>query len=570
MLSSDHQQSCSRLHLTSSGCHQAPFGVRLFALRGRTSDEEYPNAWAFTYVPAGGRKGGTMGKRGFGKIACLVAVFCVATAIASPAQTFATLASFDGTNGDTPYLGSLVQGIDGNFYGTTTYGGKHFSTNGGYGTIFRITPDGTLTTLHEFCAKANCTDGAWPYAGLVQAANGNFYGTTSRGGTGVGSSTAISFGGTVFEITPGGKFTTLYNFCSQTNCADGAQPFAGLVQGTHGNLYGTTYFGGTGWESDLCFDFCGTAFEISTSGEFTSLYSFCTQENCPDGYYPSSALLLASDGNLYGTTFGGSIFRMNPEGKVGVLWAPSKNFNDPEPNSLILGSDGSFYGTTYEGGSLSNGTVFRFTIPGRVWTTLYSFCSQANCADGLHPKGGLVQGSDGNLYGMTWQGGTGSDSECDALYGCGTLFQITTTGTLTALYNFCSAMNCVDGSRPEGVLVQGTDGTFYGTASAGGNTDCAGAFGIPGCGGVFNFSMGLGPLVEANPNFGKVGRVINILGNNLTGTTSVSFNGTPAAFDAVSDTYIKATVPMGATTGTIEVTTTSGTLSSNVAFQVKP
>src|SRR5208283_2998704 len=165
-------------------------------------------------------------------------------------------------NGADPLYGNLIQGTDGNGYGTTYGGGLN-----GDGTVFQVTPGGTLTTIYSFCSQTNCTDGVFPFAGLVQF-GGNFYGTTLRGGaSGAGPVGA----GTVFQVTPGGQLTTLHSFCSQTNCADGAYPFAGLVQ-FNGNLYGTTAYGGANGR--------GTVFEVTPAGQFTTLYSFCAQANC--------------------------------------------------------------------------------------------------------------------------------------------------------------------------------------------------------------------------------------------------------------------------------------------------
>jgi uncharacterized repeat protein (TIGR03803 family) len=171
------------------------------------------------------------------KRACFISVLCLAAALGSPAQTFTTLQSFDGTDGEDP--NGLVQGADGNFYGTTGSGGAISpcppSNDGpGCGTVFEITPTGVLTTLHSF----NGADGADPAVGLTQGSDGKLYGTTFQGGNlslcnGTGC-------GAIFSIVPGGTPVTLYNFCSQTNCADGSYPSAALVQGTDGNFYGTT------------------------------------------------------------------------------------------------------------------------------------------------------------------------------------------------------------------------------------------------------------------------------------------------------------------------------------------
>src|SRR5580700_6157164 len=156
--------------------------------------------------------------------ACAVFVLCAATAIATPAQTFTTLVNFDGTNGGAPEYMSLIKGIDGNLYGTTAFGGANEG-----GTVFKLTPNGVLTTLYSFCAQPNCADGGDPTAGLVLGTDGNFYGTADGG---------VYGHGVVFKITPKGKLTTLHSFCAEANCADGATPFAGLVQATDGNFYG--------------------------------------------------------------------------------------------------------------------------------------------------------------------------------------------------------------------------------------------------------------------------------------------------------------------------------------------
>jgi uncharacterized repeat protein (TIGR03803 family) len=234
------------------------------------------------------------------------------------------------------------------------------------------------------------------------------------------------------------------------------------------------------------------------------------------------------------------------------------------PNGVIEGTDGNLYGTTRVGGTAGNGTVFQFTTGGEL-NVLHTFCEPSSCTDGAIPWSGVVEGSDGNFYGTTNDGGTGTN--CPGLGGipCGTLFKITSTGEFTTLYNFCSLSDCTDGGVPVAALIQGTDGAFYGTTTEGANTSC-----FDGCGTVFRLSVGLGPFVQANPDFGKVGITVYILGNDLTGTTSVTFNGAAATFTVLSGTALRATVPSGATTGTIEVTAPSGTLNTTVAFQVLP
>src|ERR1039457_5094645 len=436
-----------------------------------------------------------LSKLNWGTRACAVLALCATTAIALPAQiaTLTTIHRFCSQSGcpdGLQLVAGLVQATNGDLYGTTSGG----ATNSA-GTIFKITPGGTLTTLYSFCSQTNCTDGGVPYTGLVQAANGDLYGTTYYGGT--------NGGGTVFKITQGGTLTTLYSFCSQTNCTDGTGPGAGLVQAANGDFFGTTQVGGA--------NDGGTAFKITTTGTLRTLYRFCSQTNCTDGEGPYAGLVQAANGDFHGTT--------------------------------------EYGGTNGEYG----GTVFKITPSGAL-TTLYSFCSQTNCADGTEPKAGLVQAADGEFYGTTFSGGANG-------YG-GTVFKITPSGSLTTLYSFCSqgGISCTDGEAPYAGLVQDTNGDFYGTTYGGANNG----------GTVFRLSVGLGPFVKPRPPYGKVGAAVNILGSNLSVATSVSFNGTVAVFEVVSSSEIPPPVPAGASSGKVQVITPSGTLSSNASFSVVP
>ena len=219
-----------------------------------------------------------------GKVVFAIFLLCAVIVIASPAQTFKTLVSFSGADGANPAY-SLLQGSGGNFYGTTEYGGAS-----GAGTVIEITPKGKLTTLYSFCSQSNCTDGALPLAALIQATNGNFYGTTFEGGA--------AGAGTIFEITPKGKLSRLYSFCSQKNCDDGSYPEAGLVQAKNGNWYGTTASGGVNGNY-------GTIFDINAKGKLTTPHSFCSEKGCPDGAIAFGALVRGTNGILYGTTFTG-------------------------------------------------------------------------------------------------------------------------------------------------------------------------------------------------------------------------------------------------------------------------
>ncbi len=524
-----------------------------------------------------------MKKITFAKIVCLAAAFCLAASIALNAQAFTELRAFNGTNGWS--ASSLVQGFDGNFYGTTQWGGTTFRESGptdpGDGTVFEITPDGGLATLYNFCSLVNsqgeCADGQRPN-GLILAGNGNFYGTTFAGGSG-GNSGFIAPEGTVFEITATGTLTTLYSFCTQISgpvCLDGAYPMAGLVQGVNGSFYGTTQSGGNGSTAGGG----GTIFEITAAGKLTTLYNFCSQTNCTDGAEPLNGLVLAHDGNFYGTTTEGganvnqfcpsgcgTIFKITPEGELTTLhnFCAKKGCTDGAnpAGALIEGSDGAFYGTVQTGGNASSlgGFDYRITPAGK-FSVLYEFCAESGCPDGVDPQGGVIQATDGNFYGVTNQGGA---------HTLGTAYELTPAGDLTTLYSFCSQSGCSDGEYITSGLMQATNGTFYGASSAGGkDSDCSND-GTPGCGTIYSIANGLGPFVESNPVFGKAGQNVHILGNNLTGASSVAFNGTAATtFTVVSATQIRVTVPTGATTGTIVVTTPTGTLNSNVAFQVLP
>jgi uncharacterized repeat protein (TIGR03803 family) len=482
----------------------------------------------------------TQGNRGWAAVIVAAILTMLAAAIAARAQIFFTLYDFDTKDGVEP-TAALVQATDGYLYGSTSGGAGYL------GTIFKIAPTGKLTTLYSF------TPDQAPFEAMAQGADGNFYGTTPYGG-------AYDVG-TIFKLTPAGTLTTLYSFCAQSGCTDGIYPNGELIQANDGSFYGTTNsYGANG--------FGGTIFKVTTSGALTTLYSFCSQPNCTDGNGPTAGLVQATDGNFYGTTSAGgdgagTVFKITPTGTLTTLHSLGGN-DGANPNTrLVQASDGSLYGTTQFGGSINNtclfgnvgcGTVFRIT-PSGTMSTLHAFCSQNDCPDGGLPEGGLVEATDGNFYGTTEQGVVKTPY--------GTVFKITPGGVLTTLHRFAST----DGAYPLGGLVQDTNGTFYGTTSEGGQSQYCISYG---CGTVFAFKVGLGPFVETQPTFGAAGKVTKILGTNLTGATSVTFNGTPAVFKVISPSLIGATVPTGATTGPVAVVTPSGTLTSNVNFRVEP
>jgi uncharacterized repeat protein (TIGR03803 family) len=471
---------------------------------------------------------------------------------ATSAQILSNLFIFEGVHGAMPQAG-LIQATDGNFYGTTVRGGLH-----NQGVVFRMTPDGEVTTLYDFCSQANCSDGTWPAAALAQGLDGNFYGTTTGGGD-------LSGGwGTVFKLTADGVLTTLHRFV----LTDGATPRGALIQGADGNFYGTTYEGGSTSTCPDGFRRCGTIFKITADGAFSTIYNFCSLANCVDGSNPVGGLLLGKDGNFYGTTYiGGSstgcvrgcgtAFQFTPSGALTTLHSFCTKANCADgmlPNAaLIQAADGNFYSTSQSGGTgVGAGTIFKITPTGHL-TTLYSFCSQPGCVDGAVPGAALVQGKDKSLYGTTSEGGAHGSG--------GTVFKFSPNGQFTGLYSFCARgifPNCRDGEFPNG-LVQGSDGNFYGTAQGRALIRCTNY-----CGTVFRFGTGLDLL----PASGAEGLKIAIVGLNLTGATKVRFNGLAATFVPVSATRIRATVPSGARSGPVKVTTPGGVLTSVTPFTV--
>ena len=439
--------------------------------------------------------------------ACIAGFFAAAISV-SHAQTYTDLYNFDGTHGATPsYPQLLAQGRDGDLYGTTLDGGPR-----GLGVVFRVTPGGIPRVMHDFVGS----DGAHPQSGLTLGRDGDFYGTTAMGGA--------NHSGTVFKITPTGDLTTLYAF---TGGADGGSPFTPPIQATDGNFYGTT---GT-----------GTSYKITLTGKFVLL-----------GTVPGGAsvapLLQAADANFYGTTVGGgdpgygTVFKLMPNGTATTIYNFDITHGSAPFAPLIQLSDGNFYGTASTGGATGFGVLFKLTPFGAI-TILHNF-------DRMYvPIAGLVETANGNFYDVVSANGKGG------VYG--TLFLFAPDGAYSTLYSFIDT----GGSFPRSTPTQHTNGSIYGLTELGG-TDNLGV--------VYSFNLGLTPFVRLLPGIGTVGETAEILGQGFTGTTAVSFNGTAATFNVVSDTYLTATVPSGATTGVVSVTTPGGVLNSNQAFQVEP
>ena len=346
--------------------------------------------------------------------------------------TVTTIHSFSGPDGSGP-RGRLVQGIDGNFYGTTQTGGSGVVNP--FGTVFRITPSGTLTTLYTFSFQVT---GDEPFAGLVLGSDGNFYGTTR--GTG-------SYNGNIFRITPSGTLTELHAFGGFFFGDDGAHPQGELVQASDGNFYGVTNDNAAGGG--------GIVFKIGPSGGNT----FARLQSLPLGANSSSWLVQASDGNLYGTTNSGgangrgSVFRISTSGNLTTLYSFGFAPDGGAPyGGLVMGPDGNFYGTTHDFGDFNFGTIFRIS-PNGNYVKLHSFSQ----SEGHNPESGLVAATDGNFYGTTATGGD---------FGGGTIFRLTPNGNYTTLHSFSFSNGL--GWNPLAELTQGSDGALYGTTYFGG------------------------------------------------------------------------------------------------------
>jgi uncharacterized repeat protein (TIGR03803 family) len=460
-----------------------------------------------------------------------LALFVLATlsaAIPVYAQTYSVLYNFGSRSGDPSNpLGSIAQGRDGALYGTSLFGGAN-----GVGAVFKVTPGGQARVLYSFCAQANCADGEYPYGGLTLRPNGHFLGTTNGGGT-------YNFG-TIFDISQAGTHTVLYSFTGGT---DGKYPGGAPIAGPGGEFYGTTSSGGIS-------PGCGTLYRFTAPGNVVQvLHSF----NLTDGCSSQQPLVWGTDGNFYGTTLGGGtsgfgvLFQSTPTGTVTVLHDFGV-YNSETSAPLIQGDDGNFYGTTVgDTDGTIGGTVFQIT-PGGTYTVLHTL---NGTTEGSRVVAGLLQATDGNFYGVASAGGNSTN---------GTLFQVTPGGSFSVLYNFDSTTGYLPGAAP----FQHTNGVLYGDTQLGGPR-------LGSQDGVFySWNASMPAFVSAIPDRGPVGGSVEILGQGFTSSTTVSFNGTPATATVVSGTYLKATVPSGATTGLVTVTTSSGTLSSNKQFIVIP
>ncbi len=405
-----------------------------------------------------------------------------------------------------PWL--MAEGRDNNLYGITAVGGTHQK-----GTIFKISPSGGYTVLYNFDGP----HGSSPLGGLTLGPDGNLYGMAEREG-------AHGYGN-IFRITPAGAFTVVYDF---KGGADGGLPTSPLIVGSDGNFYGTSY--------------PGAAFRMTPAGVVTVISKIPTASYAP--------LLQAKDGSFYGVTeFGGkysagTVFRI-----VGGNYTILHSFDGPSGSyptgGLAEGLDGDFYGTTTAGGSTNAGVVYRINTSGgyRVmvdWDNVHTL-------NGYQSFSGMIAGADGNLYGATIWGGQ---------YGYGVLFSMTTEGDYSVLYNFSTPT----GQGAYATPLQHTNGKIYGITNRGGSTH----YGV-----VYSFTDNFAPFIQLTTSSGLVGNQVGILGKGFSQASSVEFNGTPASFHVVSNTFMTATVPSGET-GFVRVNMASGDLVSSKVFRVAP
>ena len=434
------------------------------------------------------------------------------------AQTYTVLHAFNTDSAgpqDFTYAGYIVQGRDGNLYGLSDSGGA--SNNG---TFFRISPTGTETTLFSF----DGTHGAVTDLGLTLGSDGNFYGAAISGGT--------SNRGVVYKLTPAGAITVLHNFADTT---DGYGPNAPPVQAKDGNFYGTTnFFPGS------------TVYKVSSAGVFKTLHTTTSAEGW------DSSFILGTDGILHGSAGqggannDGTLFKVTTAGVYTVLHTFTGTDGNMPFRPLVQATDGSFYGITVAGGTTNEGVIYKITSGG-VFSVLHNL---NGAIDGRNSEAGLMQASDGNLYGTTFTGGT--------LNG-GTIFKVTTAGVFTVVHNFDSS-NTTNGANPASNLTQDTNGLLYGDTHQGPNNN-----------GVFySLNIGAAPFAKLALTSGKAGTSVGIFGQGFLTATGVTFGGVAGTFTAAGDNYMTAAVPTGGKSGPVVILIPSGNLTSSATFKVTP
>ena len=501
------------------------------------------------------------------QLPCLFFLMIAVCTISTHAQNYSVLYDFESIpDGQLPVAGMLER--NGVLYGTTQEGGS-YNVETPSGTVFSVDiSSGKETVLHTFDGFFTGPDGAFPSSSLVADSAGNLYGTTIGGGSNHTGTCYEQGCGIIFKMSPTGVETILYTF---TGGADGLAP-NGLIFDSLGNLYGSARWGGQGSQNGEC---CGTIFKLARNGTFTTLYTF---PGGASGEAPAGSLVLDKSGNLYGaTSFGGNtsacimstsagcgvLFKIDTIGNETVLYTFTGGADGAGPNgSLLRDSKGNLYGTAFSGGNpaCNNssfyypgcGVVFELTASG-TQKVLHAFRSAKG--DGANPDSGLSTDGTANLFSTTMFGGTYND---------GTVIQLNAKG-VTLLHSFKAYS---DGWLPQGGVIRDATGNLYGT-TAGNNLGCPNGYNKGNCGTVFRI-IAPPQIAKFTPSSGPVGDTVSISGVSLSQTTGVTFNGTSATFTVQSDKSITATVPAGATTGTIAITSPGGTVTSPTAFTVTP
>ena len=435
----------------------------------------------------------------------LLVVLLNPSTLAAQYQDLHDIAVYSGTS-SYPLL--LAEGRDNNLYGVTAVGGTHSK-----GTIFKVGPSSGFTVLYNF----DGAHGSTPLGGLTLGPDGNLFGMAEREG-------ANGYGN-IFRITPAGAFTVLYSF---KGGPDGGLPVSPLIVGADGNFYGTSY--------------PGAAFRMTPAGAVTVISKIPTASYGP--------LLQAKDGAFYGVTeFGGKYSAGTVYRITGSTYTILHSFDGPSGSyptgGLVEGEDGNFYGTTTAGGSTNAGVIYRISPSGSYHVMID--WDNKHTADGYQSFAGLVAGADGNLYGTTIWGGQ---------YGYGVLFSMSIEGDYSVLYSF----DVPHGNGAYATPIQHTNGKIYGITNRGG----AGHYGV-----VYSFGNNQQPFLQLSTGLGSVGNQVGILGRGFAQASSVEFNGTPASFHVISNTFMTATVPSGET-GFVTVNLASGYLTSNHIFRVSP
>jgi uncharacterized repeat protein (TIGR03803 family) len=466
-----------------------------------------------------------------------------------------------------PY--GLTLGTDGNFYGTALDGGNVACGTVSCGSLFKITPTGTITVLHNFTGGA---DGAGPYYPPVEGNDGNFYGTTSEGGN---PNACVTFGpapgaGTIYKVTPSGTFTTLYQFDSFNGCS----PRGPMVLGADGNFYGATYSGGIAAGHNCA---CGVVFKITAAGKLQVVHFF----DGTNGQNPFGPLIQASDGSFYGTTssggtspiYGGVVYKVTSSGAFTNLHSFSGTDGNLPLNGVMQATDSNFYGTTQSGGTCGNcGTVFRIT-PSGTFSVLYNFASTT----GANPATALFQHTNGTLYGAAASGGAHNSG---VFYDFGLGLQpfvslLTTSGKagqgIGILGQNFSATTSVNFGTGAATFTVVSDTYMTAVVPATGTTAHVTVVSPTGTLVSDKVFRVIPAITSFRPSSGTVGTAVVITGTGLKQTARVTFGGVKAtAFTIDSATQVTAAVPAGAKTGKIAITSPGGTAASSGKFSVTP